>query len=113
MQLQVNPAEDPILKNVNPEILSQAIAAQCKKDEHEFELKKLDRTGDWHSKIYATVVIGAVLFLVFSLCWLFLYFDKAQYAEKIITLVIGLSGGLAGGFGLGRLTGARKESNGK
>jgi hypothetical protein len=42
-QLQVSPAEDPVLKHVNTEILANAIAAQTKKDEQEFQLKRQNR----------------------------------------------------------------------
>jgi hypothetical protein len=42
------------------------------------------------------VVIGVVA--VFSLCWLFLAYDKPENVTAIIALVIGL----LGGFGAGR-----------
>jgi hypothetical protein len=120
LQFQFRPPEDPVLRNVTPEIINQAIAAQMKKDEHEFELKKregdrqldekkLDCTGDLHTKLFAGGVIFCVLALVLILTGMLLSYNKPEYVEKIVTLLIGL----AGGFGLRGMFLSKKSSGEK
>jgi len=124
VQLQFSPAQDPILKHLTSDLLGQALAARSKEQDQAFELKKLelgnqaearkiDSNGDLHSKFFMTGMLVIALVFIFALCWLFLGYGKAELTEKIVTLVVGLAGGGLAGFGLGRYSASKKETNGK
>jgi hypothetical protein len=61
--------------------------------QHQFELEKLRH----ERQVMLTLTIG-VLGSVVLLCWLFLWYGKPELTANIVTLVVGL----AGGVGLGR-----------
>jgi hypothetical protein len=54
-------------------------------------------------------VAAIVLAVVIALCWLFLSYDKPEFAEKIIVAIISFAGGLAAGFGLSKRNGKHEN----
>lgn len=63
---------------------------------------KRDSAGKIEAMRWTFVVCLAVLLLIGVLCWMFLHYEKGDLLREIIALLIGLGGGGAGGFGLGR-----------
>ena len=59
-------------------------------------------------KLAVAIVISALVLIGF-LCWLFLHYEKSDALQQIVTLLVGLSGGGVGGFGVGRIISARNR----
>jgi hypothetical protein len=77
---------------------------KARKEEHEYELAKLSAHHRFQleklrheRQVMLTLTIG-VLGSVVLLCWLFLWYGKPELTANIVTLIVGL----AGGVGLGR-----------
>lgn len=56
--------------------------------------------------------LAAVLLAVFDLCALFLDYGKPEMATPIVTLIVGLLAGGAGGYGFGRASVTPEKSSG-
>ena len=53
--------------------------------------------------MYAACTLGvAVMILVAGLCWMFLAFHEVNSLQQIVTLLVGLSSGGVGGYGVAR-----------
>jgi hypothetical protein len=120
--MRAGPAPNPILDKITPKHIDQLLATDARDDEleHEkFKLKVEDRKErrkiqaerqhlltekraqrDKLQTVTFGVLAGAVLVLVFALCWLFLAYQQAQYIVTVISSLFAFGGGI----GVGRWT---------
>jgi hypothetical protein len=57
------------------------------------------------------ILAGLLIFMVFGICWLFLYFSKVDQVYQILTLLFVGGGGVGVGTGLKRVTKPGSSTN--
>ncbi len=106
VSIQQEPRQsDALLKKMTESHISQVIEATARNDERKSR-ERLVNTG----AAVLLVTLGAIT--IVALCVIFLRYDKPEYIQGIVGLLVGLVSGGVGGFGWGRYT-APKEKDSK
>ena len=94
------PAPNPIADKITTEHISEIIKSGDEADKRSFEAMKFTQISS---------IIGVFIILVFILAVIFIFKNSPEYIAPIITLIAGLAGGGAGGYGIGYTKG--RDSN--
>ncbi len=90
--LQIGPAPDALIAKLDPPHITSLLENAERENNRNDSRKK--------QFFWGTIGIGTAGFLF--LCWLFLYFQKPELLQAVLTLFGGFLAGFAGGYGFGR-----------
>jgi hypothetical protein len=100
---QASHASSGFLSKMTPENITQVITEAARESERRYYERIIGFS-------LASAGLLSVLLTLLALCFLFLTFQHPEYLQGIIGAVVGLVGGGAGGFGIGRATAPKPES---